>query len=286
MTSDRHGFSVRIFIPQGEPEGLRLVEKSNWVGVGLVFPRTLFAEARKRPEVNRTGVYVLWGESDTGGLPRVYVGEGDTVLARLDQHNRNKDFWTQGAVFTSKDQALNKAHVQHLESRLIGLARAAKRCELENGNEPAPPTLSEADMADAEAFLRDMLLCLPVVGVTFFETARVERRARKPDLWLKLRGVEARGLEAAQGFLVRAGSSAAGDETDSVHPYLRALRRSLIENGVLVKDGDRYQFTQDYSFGSPSTAAGVVLGRNSNGRMDWKDAQGRTLKELQGESEE
>jgi hypothetical protein len=128
--TERIGYSVRIFVPQGEPEGLRLVEKSNWVGVGLVFPRGLFAEAKKRPEVNRTGVYILWGESETGSLPKVYVGEGDTVIGRLDQHNRNKDFWTHGVVFTSKDQALNKAHVQHLEARLIALAATAKRCEL------------------------------------------------------------------------------------------------------------------------------------------------------------
>jgi hypothetical protein len=26
----RSGFSVRIFIPTGEPEGLRIFEKSNW----------------------------------------------------------------------------------------------------------------------------------------------------------------------------------------------------------------------------------------------------------------
>ena len=43
----------------------------------------------------------------------------------------------------------------------------------------------------------------------------------------------------------------------------------------------RYRFTQDYSFSSPSMAAAVVLGRSANGRIEWKDAQGRTLKELQ-----
>ena len=43
-----------------------------------------------------------------------------------------------------------------------------------------------------------------------------------------------------------------------------------------------YAFTQDYTFSSPSTAASVVLGRSANGRVDWKDAQGRELKVLQG----
>lgn len=60
------GFSVRIFIPPGEPEGLRIVEKSNWTGQGLVFPRSLFGEVRKRAELTRTGVYILWGPSEAG----------------------------------------------------------------------------------------------------------------------------------------------------------------------------------------------------------------------------
>ena len=59
------------------------------------------------------------------------------------------------------------------------------------------------------------------------------------------------------------------------------LRQELIGNGVLGLQGGLYQFTQDYSFSSPSTAAAVVLGRSANGRIEWKDAQGRTLKALQ-----
>jgi len=46
-------------------------------------------------------------------------------------------------------------------------------------------------------------------------------------------------------------------------------------------DGNHYRFTQDYAFSSPSTAAAVVLGRSANGRIEWKDGLGRTLKELQ-----
>lgn len=40
--------------------------------------------------------------------------------------------------------------------------------------------------------------------------------------------------------------------------------------------------SRDYVFSSPSTAAAVVLGRSANGRIEWKDCKGRTLKELQG----
>lgn len=59
------------------------------------------------------------------------------------------------------------------------------------------------------------------------------------------------------------------------------LRQELIGNGVLERDDDHYRFTQDFVFSSPSTAAAVALGRSANGRVEWKDGRGRTLKELQ-----
>lgn len=279
------GFSVRIFIPSGEPEALRIVEKSNWTGQGLVFPRSLYSDARQRAELKRTGVYVLWGSGEVRQLPRVYVGEGDGVMSRLDQHMKNKEFWTHAVVFTSKDQNLNKAHVQYLESRLVGLAGDAKRCELENGNVPQLPVLSEADAADAEGFLADLLLCLPVVGVNFFEKPR-DAVAASPELVLRAKGIEARGFESAEGFVVRANSQAVKAEVQSIHAYMTDLRRALIDKGVFSDAGEVYRVTQDYTFGSPSTAAGVLLGRTANGRAEWKDSHGRSLKEIQDEAAE
>jgi len=276
------GFSVRIFIPSGEPEGLRIVEKSNWTGRGLVFPRSLFPEVRKRPELIGTGVYILWGPGESGQLPRMYVGEGNPVLPRLDSHARSKDFWTRAVVFTSKDQNLNKAHVQHLEARLVALAAEAKRCELDNGNVPQLPSLSEADTADAEGYLADLLLCLPVVGVSLFEKPRAVA-SKKYDLFLRAKGIEAQGYDGAEGFVVRADSTAVKDEVPSIQasPHLSDLRRTLLEQGVLEDAGATYRLAQDYTFNSPSTAAGVLLGRSANGRMEWKDAKGRSLKEIQ-----
>jgi hypothetical protein len=280
MSEHRQGFSVRIFIPSGEPEGLNIVEKSNWTGQGIVFPRSLFAEARQRVELKRTGIYILWGPGELGQLPIVYVGEGDSVLSRLDQHAKSKDFWTHGIVFTSKDQYLNKAHVQYIESKLIELASGAKRCELDNGNVPQPPSLSEADQADADGFLADILLCLPVVGVNLFERTIIVS-SKSQNLTLKAKGITASGIDSPQGFVVRAGATAVKKEVPSIHAFMTELRKTLVKNGVLVDNGNTYRLTQDYTFSSPSTAAGVLLGRSANGRREWKDAKGRSLRDIQ-----
>jgi hypothetical protein len=210
----------------------------------------------------------------------VYVGEGDVVLPRLDQHVKQKDFWTHAVVFTSKDQNLNKAHVQYLEARLVELAAEAKRAELDNGNVPQLPALSDADAADAEGFLGDLLLCLPIVGVNLFEKSKADV-PKSQELILKAKGIEARGVDSAEGFVVRAGSQAVKEEVPSILSHLRELRQSLLNQGVLVDAGEVYRLTQDYTFNSPSLAAGVLLGRSANGRTEWRDANGRTLKEIQ-----
>ena len=119
----RRSAVIHIFLadglPDGLPDGLREVEKLGWTGHALVCPRSRFPEAKAQDEFDRTGVYVLLGPSEEGDLPAVYIGEGDPTRYRLEQHYREKDFWTSLIVFTSKDKNLNKAHVQYLESRLV-----------------------------------------------------------------------------------------------------------------------------------------------------------------------
>ena len=81
-------FWVRLLIPDGDqPEGLRIIEKSDWIGQGLIFPRSLYREVRREreEELDRPGVYLLW---ESGGeMPSAYVGESDVLWA---DYVRNK----------------------------------------------------------------------------------------------------------------------------------------------------------------------------------------------------
>ncbi len=279
----RRGVSVRLFLADGTPDGLRSVEKSNWTGVATTCSRAQYPDplVRAREEFGRPGVYVLVGPSASGGTRQaVYVGQADVARDRLDAHLRSKDFWTHLVLFSSKDANLNKAHVQYLEARLLELARRAKRADLENETLPSRPYLSEADTADAEFFLEDMLLIYPLLGVTAFEVVE-EAPDRGSRLILRGKDTQAYGRETPEGFVVFAGSVGRCDAVPSIHAYLLDLRRQLIEARVLDVRAENVVLTQDYRFDSPSTAAGVLLGRSANGREEWKDETGRTLKKLQ-----
>lgn len=62
MTSTQP-FSLRIFVADGDPVGLRLVERSNWIGKALMFPRALYTKVRTREEFKQTGVYGVEGDN-------------------------------------------------------------------------------------------------------------------------------------------------------------------------------------------------------------------------------
>ena len=206
MISKPIGTSIRIFLADGGADGVWVVEKSNWTGKALMAPRTRFSEMRERPDLDGPGVYVLTGPNESGvPTSRVYIGETDDLPGRLDAHNRSKDFWNRAIVFTSKDVNLNKAHIRYLEARLIGLAREANRAELDNGTQGSFAPLSEPDTAEAEAFLAEMLLIYPVLGVQVFQRAE-EQPSSSERLRLTGKDAKAEGTETADGFVVHAGS--------------------------------------------------------------------------------
>lgn len=235
---------------------------------------------------------------------RVYVGEADSVLSRLDSHQKEKDFWTSGYVLTTTDNSLNKAQVRYLESRLLELAKETDSAVLDNGTAPDATRLNEPDIAAMESYLEYSLGVLPLVGVDVFDVVIQEeddampaattpstRDAHpvphakvEPNLYLEAGDIQARARDEARGFVVVEGSTARIAKNVMIPSY-ESLRSQLIAEGAFqVRDSDTYILTKPVVFNSPSAAASVLLAGSINGRIIWKDDEGRTLKELQANS--
>ena len=280
-------FTIRIFVANGRPDGLRLIEKSNWVGLGLVCARVDWGVARDRPEFERSGIYILTGRGDDD-LPIIYVGEAEQRRKRINSHHAQKDFWQQVIAFTTRGNAINKAEVRYLESRLVELAQEFGRCTLDNEIAPSRPRLSEADEAEMEGFLEEMRSLLPVLGVTAFQPILTQSSNRHAsldtaDLRCTGPGCDATGRMTPDGFVGLAGSRARGTTVESMEKHAKNYfdrRKTLIESGQFIPDGDELVLQKDREFSSPSFAAAVFLGRNANGWKDWKDSSGRDLHAL------
>lgn len=269
-----------------------------WTGALLAFARADYARVRERDELKRAGTYVLVGADPEGRRSQtVYVGEADVIRTRLDSHQKEKDFWTHGYVLTAKDNSLNKAHGRYLEARLLALARKADNATIDNGTAPEASGLTEPEIADMESYLDTVLPLFVLVGVNVFESVeeavaparpagqRVEEPVgdESPKLLLRTQLTEASGEDRPSGFLVHEGALGRA-ETKVMLPGYEQLRERLKREGILVEEGDRLRLTKSFLFDSPSAAASVLSGGNKNGRTEWRDEAGRTLKKIQEES--
>lgn len=163
-------FTIRIFVADGDPEGVRIIDRMNWTGKGIIFPRLKWEEIRQRNEINNAGIYILVGyQEDDSDLPKIYIGQSEVLKNKIDSHNKQKEFWDWAVCFISNNNGLNRAHITWLEYELIRCAKQIKRCHLDNGNDPLEPSLSEAEKADIQGFLNEILQILPLVGLRVFE---------------------------------------------------------------------------------------------------------------------
>lgn len=290
------GRSVRLFFADGDAGGIVTAEVMNWTGHVLVAPRSKLGKALEREEAERTGIYILVGEDpEKPSRNRVYVGEGDNVSKRIKMHakDEDKEFWTRAVIITSKDMNLTKAHVRYLEGEVVRTARAAGRASIANGNEPSVKALPEADISDMAVFQDNLEAVLPALGMDFLrptktassptrdETAPAVSGALELDLKHKS-GLKARALEINGEYIVQSGSQVQADPDYSMNQY-GDLRDQLIKDGTIrqVNGSQFLEFVEDYAFKSPSAAAAVIIGRNANGRRNWKVKNGQTLKQWQ-----
>jgi len=303
------GKTIKIYLPNESVSGLRHAEIANWSGQALACPRSRFQELREWPEVQRPGVYFLFGVDDETGSDAVYIGEAEVVIDRLSSHVNGKDFWTEAVAFTSKDENLTKAHVRYLESRLVGMAKQAGRYQVTNFASPQLPSLPRSDRDAMEEFLGAAKMLLGALGHKVLENlvsqpkqlsmleaspiieslvkAKVgavgaEQEPYRPAVFhLHVAGIHARGVRTDEGMVVLEGSDATATPYKSLTGNTAALRQGLIESGVLVQSGTKLRLTRNCLFKSPSQAAGVVAGYSINGREYWKLEDGMTYAQFE-----
>jgi len=79
---------IEFLLLESTPFGLRYADIKNKTIRAFISPRASFRELLKRPELNNSGVYVLFNRSSDSGLPQVYIGEADVLSSRLPMHNK------------------------------------------------------------------------------------------------------------------------------------------------------------------------------------------------------
>lgn len=278
----KFGKTIKIFLIDGDPNGRMSCEISNWSGKAYKIPRIKVKDCSDRHDLSSTGVYLLFGKDDEG-KDQLYIGEAETILKRLNQQLTQKEFWNEAIVFITKDENLNKAHIKYLENRLHDIAKLTNRYKVDNSVIPTQSSISESDRAEMEEYIENIKMLVNTLGHKVFEEKREFKTRHKQATFLikAARGADGKGEPTSDGFVVFKGSKAAGTIVNSMTANFIKLRDKLIAEGVLINKGNFLEFSDDYIFSSPSTAAVMVMGRNANGLTEWKNKDGKTLKDFE-----
>ena len=296
--------SINIFLLDGDPSGVRVAQISMSTIQAIAFRRNQLRRVRETfPEIERPGVYILIGaDEDQQDRQLAYIGESEGIGGRLSYHNSNdvgrdaKGFWTDTVVLISKDENLTKSHARYVESALIRSIGGSIRWSIPNSKRPSDDAgkLPLQDRVDMDEFVDQTKTLVGALGWDLFREMKGRaQEASSPATSFSQQsesvsavfacigeGYAAKMVVGSSGeIVVTEGSRARVRTTPTVPKGTVVLRETLLEKGVLRRDGDFLIFTSSYSFSSPSSAASAVIGASANGRILWKLPNGHTYAE-------
>lgn len=277
--------TIQIYLPAGDPRGLRVAALTTSIVQVIEIPRALLDQFQEMPEARQVGVYFLIGDDEERDQPSVYIGQTGLLGKRLNEHHLDarKDFWNRSLVAVSLTHSLTQTHALFIEWLSIRHANEAARYVIENGTSGSRPHAPPSLEADCREIFETIRTLLATLGQPVFEPLAIAASQSRVDDFLHCRTAssDAVGQYTGEGMVVLKGSKARVDISPSMAKMSSAKRRvALIAEGIMQLEGGTYVFTQDVLFKSPSGASDVITGSSTNGWTMWKTRDGRTLDEL------
>lgn len=285
--------NINYFLIDGKSDGRIKCTIQNWTGLFYKVPRTYLDECKNIKAMKKTGIYFLFGKNDDDE-DCVYVGQarirknGEGLLGRVQEHIKDSFYFTDAVMLTTQNNIFGPTEISYLENKFTNLAIEADRYNVKNGNEPNPGTVTEEKESELLEFMEYSKLVMGVLGYKIFIPINNKNElVENEDLYLYLsrrdaktnKEIKATCKRTSEGFVVLKGSDFCEIDADHIKNKTSIKNiRDKCKNSGGVLDG---KLIKDYLFNSPSYAATFVLGKSSNGRTEWKDKDGVTLKEIE-----
>lgn len=285
-----------MFLMDGEVTGKIKCTLSNWTGVIYKIPRIQLGDLKSRDEMKQSGIYFLFGRDEDKQKDVTYIGQattrknGEGVLLRIQEHTRDihADYFNDVIILTTQNNSFGPTEISYLENKFTQLAKEAGRYIVKNSNDPNPGNVTEEKESELDEIVENTLMIIGTLGYRVFVPMIKKVSQDLTDnhstyLYLKRKTkksnkvIEATCERTTEGFVVLDGSQVEIKDSPYLPASLKEMRQNLIASRV-IQDG---VLKEKQLFSSPSYAAAFLLGMQTNGRTDWKDQDGRTLKELE-----
>lgn len=200
-------------------------------------------------------------------------------MLRVQEHTRDNhaDYFNDVIVLTTQNNSFGPTEISYLENRFTQLA-----------NEPNSGNVTEEKQSELDEVVENTKTIIGTLGYRVFVPMingdnSVDEEPIEAETVLTLkrnikrsnREIIATCRQTAEGFVVLEGSMIELTDGKGLPKSIRDLRQELLKEGI-IKDGI---LKKNRFFNSPPYAASFVLGMPTNGRTDWKDSNGCSLKE-------
>ena len=267
---------LEIIYHNGQPDGIRSIRRNLSTMTTYVIPRTLLSEAKNISGIHRPGIYYLINENDENKIAQLYIGQTRNGIARLDDHNRSKDFWNKAIMFLAENKTFTLDMISGLEKFAIIKAQESKRYKVENTVIPKYE-IDEYDLAAVEEIYDEIQFIMATQGYKLDDAKATLNEAE--ILHTTRNGIAAFGAYDGEKFEVLEGSQIHMEKPTRLSKYNRQ-REELLSKQSIVKSEGRYILKITLEFNTPSGASDFVLGGSTNGWIEWKNKDGKTLDEL------
>lgn len=267
---------LEMIYHNGQPDGIRSIRRNLSTVTTYVIPRPLLSEAKNISGINRPGIYYLINEDDGNKIIQLYIGQTRNGIARLDDHNRSKDFWNKAIMFLAESKTLTLDMISGLEKFAIIKAQESKRYKIENNVVPKYE-IDEYDLAAVEEIYDEIQFIMATQGYKMNDAKIISSEA--DILHTTRNGITAFGVYNGEKFDVLEGSQINVDKPSHLQRYNRQRKELLSQQSIVNFDG-KYILKVTLDFKTPSGASDFVLGGSTNGWVEWKNKDGKTLDEL------
>lgn len=259
----------------GQPDGIRSIRRNLSTMTVYVIPRPLLAEAKTISGINRPGIYYLINENDDNKIAQIYVGQTRNGILRLDDHNRSKDFWNKAIMFLADNKTFSLDMISGLEKFAIIKAQESKRYKVENTVVPKYE-IDEYDIASVEEIYDEIQF---IMGTQGYKMDNVKSSTSSDIFHTTRNGISALGIYDGEKFQVLEGSQININKPVHLARYNKQ-RAELLASGEISQVDGKYFLNITIEFNTPSGASDFVLGGSTNGWVEWKNSEGKTLNEI------
>ena len=189
--------TIQIFLPSGDPQGIRVAEITTRTVQVFDVPRSEMALFFDMPESEQVTVYYLFGDENQDSRTQCYVGQTNT---KTDTHARYLEWWS------------------------IKEGNEAGRFALENGNAGSRPHTPAPLQAECHEVFETIGTLLATLGFPIFQRlATSVIKSTDHLVFCTGRGADALGIYSSDGLTVAKGSRCVIEPTEKATQTLHSI---------------------------------------------------------------